>query len=293
MNKIVFALPGNEILADSISAGLKCAQGKFIFHKFPDEESYIRLKSEVNGKEAIVVCTLDRPDTKFLPLYFLIETLRDAGADKITLLSPYLAYMRQDKSFHPGECVTSGYFAQLISVFIDDLITVDPHLHRIHSLESIYFVPTKVIHAAPYISKWIREHIENPILIGPDMESKQWVAQVARDLGAPYTVLVKSRSGDKNVKVSIPNIQKYLGKYTPVIMDDIISTGVTMIKTVEHLKAEGANPPVCIGIHAIFSGNAYHELKQCGPEKIVTCNTIAHETNKINLDKAIIDSLTK
>lgn len=291
MDKIIFALPRNELLAKKIADGLKCKQGKFIFHYFPDEESYIRLESDVNGKEAIIVCTLDRPDNKFLPLYFLAEIIRDAGADKITLVSPYLAYMRQDKKFNPGECITSEHFANLISTFIDELVTVDPHLHRISSLESIYSIPTKVIQSAPYISKWIKEHVKNPILIGPDMESKQWVSEVAKDAGAPYTVLVKSRLGDKNVKVSIPHIQKYLEKFTPVIVDDIISTALTMIKTIEHLKEQGAKSPVCIGIHGVFSGNGYAELKQSGAEKIITCNTILHETNGIELDTAVIKQI--
>jgi ribose-phosphate pyrophosphokinase len=292
MDKIVFALPGNEQLTDSIIEILKCEQGKFEFRRFPDEETYIRLESDVNGKEAIIVCTLDRPDNKLLPLYFLAEILRDAGADKITLVSPYLAYMRQDKKFNPGECVTSGHFANLLSGFIDELITVDPHLHRIKSLESIYSIPTKVIQAAPYISMWIKENIKNPVLIGPDMESKQWVSEVAKDAGAPYTVLLKSRLGDKDVKVSIPHIHKYLNNYTPVIVDDIISTALTMIKTIEHLKEEGAKPPVCVGIHAVFAENAYNKLQQFGTAKIVTCNTIMHETNRIKLDTAIIKQLS-
>lgn len=291
MEKIVFALPGNEQLAASIASTITCEQGKFEFRRFPDEESYIRLESDVNGKEVIIVCTLDRPDDKFLPLYFLSEIVRDAGADKITLISPYLAYMRQDKKFNPGECVTSEHFAKLLSGFVDELITVDPHLHRISSLESIYGIPTKVVHSAPYISKWIKDHIKNPLLIGPDMESKQWVSEVAKDAGAPYTVLQKSRMGDKNVKVSIPHIHKYLENYTPVIVDDIISTALTMIKTIEHLKTEGAMPPVCIGIHAVFAGNAYAELQKSGVEKIITCNTILHKTNGINLDEAIIKQI--
>jgi len=292
MNKMVFALPGNEQLADTIAVGLNCKQGKFEFRRFPDEETYIRLESDVNGKEVIIVCSLERPDNKFLPLYFLIEILKDAGADKITLVSPYLAYMRQDKKFNPGECVTSGHFANILSGFIDELITVDPHLHRIKSLESIYAIPTKVIQSAPFISKWIKENIKNPILIGPDMESKQWVSEVAKDAGAPYTVLLKSRLGDKNVKVSIPHIRKYLDNFTPVIVDDIISTALTMIKTIEHLKEEGAKAPVCIGIHAVFAGNAYNELKQSGAKQIVTCNTIVHETNGIKLNTAIIKQLS-
>lgn len=125
------------------------------------------------------------------------------------------------------------------------------------------------------------------------MESKQWVSEVAKDAGAPYTVLVKSRLGDKNVKVSVPNLHKYLKDYTPVIVDDIISTAATMIKTIEHLKEEGAKPPVCIGIHAVFAGNAYQELSNTGVESIVTCNTIPHPTNKIDLNAAITALLNK
>ncbi|HTB33089.1 MAG TPA: ribose-phosphate pyrophosphokinase [Bacteroidia bacterium] len=291
MDKIVFALPGNEKLAESIIAGLTCEKGHYQYHRFPDEESYIKLESNVNGKDVVIICTLDRPDNKFLPLYFLSEIIRDAGADKITLLSPYLAYMRQDKKFNPGECITSGHFANLISSFMDEIITIDPHLHRISSLDSIYAIPTRVIHSTPFISKWIKENIKNPLLIGPDMESKQWVSQVAKDAGAPYTVLLKSRFGDKKVKVSIPHIHKYLENYTPVIVDDIISTAATMINTVEHLKEQGAKPAVCIGIHAVFSGNAYSELKRSGVEKIVTCNTILHETNGIMLDSAILEQI--
>lgn len=291
MDKIVFALPGNEQLAAGIAEHLKCEKGSFTYHRFPDEESYIRLETNVTGKEVILACTLDRPDNKLMPLYFLAEIIRDAGADKITLVSPYLAYMRQDKKFNPGECITSGHFANLLSTFIDELITVDPHLHRISSLESIYSVPSKVFHSSPYISKWIKENIKNPILIGPDMESKQWVGQVAKDAGAPYTVLVKSRLGDKKVKVSIPKIHKYLEKYTPVIVDDIISTAVTMIKTVEHLKEEGAKPPVCIGIHAVFSGDSYSELQKSGVSKIITCNTIAHSSNGINISVPLSELL--
>jgi len=199
--------------------------------------------------------------------------------------------MRQDKKFNPGECITSEHFANVVCSFADELITVDPHLHRISSLDAIYSVPTNVFHAASYISKWIKENIKNPILIGPDMESKQWVNQVAKDSGAPYTVLVKSRLGDKNVKVSIPQINKYLANHTPVIVDDIISTAATMIETVEHLKEEGAKPAVCIGVHAVFAGNSYSELQKSGVANIITCNTIHHPSNGINLNIQIAELL--
>ena len=139
----------------------------------------------------MLVCTLDRPDDKFLPLVFAAAAARDLGAHGSALSAPYLAYMRQDRRFQPGEAVTSTYFAKLLSSQIDWLVTVDPHLHRRGSLAEIYSIPTQVMHAAPLISDWIRSEVKMPLLIGPDSESEQWVAAVARDAGAPHVVLQK------------------------------------------------------------------------------------------------------
>ena len=164
------------------------------------EKTYIRLESEVKEKNAIIVCSLDKPDSKLLPSYFLSEIISDGGAYRISLVSPYLAYMRQDKQFNPGECVTSHHFANLISSFVDELITIDPHLHRISSLDKIYSINTTTLHAAPLISDWIKKNIPNALLIGPDGESKQWVSEVASKAGVPYTVLNKVHVGDDKVR---------------------------------------------------------------------------------------------
>lgn len=139
-----------------------------------------------------MVCTLDRPDAKLLPLYFLSKTAMELGAECTCLIAPYLAYMRQDKQFHTGEGITSKYFALLISNFAETITTVDPHLHRYGSLSEIYSVPTTVVHAANHISKWIINNISNPVLIGPDSESGQWVSEVAKNVDAPFIVLEKS-----------------------------------------------------------------------------------------------------
>ncbi|MFX8354866.1 phosphoribosyltransferase family protein, partial [Acinetobacter baumannii] len=91
---------------------------------------------------------------------------------------------------------------------------------------------------------------------GPDSESEQWVSKVAADANAPYIILKKLRKGDRNVKVSVPQVEKYK-ESTPVLVDDIISTGNTMIETIGHLKKAGMKPPVCIGIHAVFAARAH------------------------------------
>jgi ribose-phosphate pyrophosphokinase len=292
MKPIIFSLPGNEYLATSISEKLCAEKGDAIIHQFPDSESHVRIFSDVKEKEVVVVCTLNRPDEKLLPLYFFCKGLKEFGASHITLISPYLAYMRQDKRFNEGEVITSEYFAKLISSFADLLITIDPHLHRRHSMSEIYSIPCEVLHASMLISDWIKENIENPLLIGPDSESEQWVSEVAKNADAPFLVLEKTRLGDNEVKVTVPNVEKYKN-HTPVLVDDIISTARTMIETVSHLNKTELKASVCIGIHPVFAGDAYQELKKSGVGQIVTCNAIYHNSNRIDISDLIVKALKK
>ncbi len=279
---ILFGLPGNETIVDAMVKNYNVKEGEMTVRNFPDGETYLRIHSDVKGKKVIMVCTLDRPDAKLLPLYFLSKTAMELGAECTCLIAPYLAYMRQDKQFHTGEGITSKYFALLISNFAETITTVDPHLHRYSSLSEIYSVPTTVVHAANHISKWILNNISNPVLIGPDSESGQWVSEVAKNVDAPFIVLEKIRHDDRNVEVSIPQVEKYYN-HTPVLVDDIISTARTMIETVGHLKKLGMKAPVCVGIHAVFAGNAYQDLLNTGVKKVITCNTIPHVSNRIDV----------
>jgi ribose-phosphate pyrophosphokinase len=155
MSKLLISFPGNEALSEKVRNALDLERAEVIIRKFPDGESYVRLLTNVSNKEVIVVATLDQPDNKFLPLLFLLKLVRDAGAKRLILVSPYLPYMRQDKQFQPGEAVTSTYFAALLSSCIDKLITIDPHLHRRSTMGEIYEVPTVVLHAATLMSEWI------------------------------------------------------------------------------------------------------------------------------------------
>ena len=295
MNKsktIIFSLPGNEELTEKLAKQLQAEVGETTIRHFPDGETYIQIKSDVKNKRVVLVCTLNEPDGKLLPLYFLSKTARELGAECTCLIAPYLAYMRQDKRFHPGEAISSEYFGALISQFAETLVTVDPHLHRRSSLSEIYSIPNKVIHAANHISEWIKNNIKNPILVGPDSESEQWVSEVAKNAKAPFIVLEKIRHGDKDVEVSIPKVEDYKN-HTPVLVDDIISTARTMIETVIHLKKAGMNAAVCIGVHAVFAGNAYMELQNSGVADIVTCNTIPHPSNKIDISDILIEGYNK
>lgn len=285
MQTVFFPLPGNESLAQSIADSHGAEAAALEVRRFPDGESYVRYSENLKRRRVILVCTLDRPDEKFLPLIFAAAAARDLGAAEVGLVAPYLAYMRQDRRFRPGEAVTSTYFARTLNHWFDWLVTVDPHLHRRSSLSEIYSILTTELSAAPSISSWIGEAVKNPILIGPDSESEQWVAAVADNIGAPFVVLEKTRRGDREVEVSVPQVKRWQN-HTPVLVDDIISTARTMIETAEHLKAAGMASPVCIGVHAIFAGDAYQAL-QVNAEKIVTCNTIPHVSNAIDLTELL------
>lgn len=292
MKPMIFSLPENETLADALAGRLGGERGKAVVRRFPDGESYVRIESFVEGRAVILCCTLDRPDEKVLPLLFLAATAKDLGAARVGLVAPYLSYMRQDRRFQPGEGITSAYFARLLSSVVDWLVTVDPHLHRRASLAEIYSIPTRVIHAAPLISRWIRENISSPVLIGPDRESEQWVSEIAGGAGAPYLVLEKIRRGDRDVEVSVPETDRWRS-YTPVLADDIISTAKTMIETVGHLRRAKLPKPACIGIHAIFADRAENDLLQAGASRVVTCNTISHPTNAIDLGDLLAEGVRK
>lgn len=288
--KIIFCLPGNELLAGTLSEKANVERGKLTMRRFPDGETYIKIDSQVAGKEVLLICTLHQPDDKLLPLYFLAKTLKEFGAIRITLVAPYLAYMRQDTRFQHGESITSEWFAKLLSSFVDELITIDPHLHRKSNLAEIYSIPTHILHAAPLLSSWIKANIPNAVLIGPDSESEQWVSEVANAADVPYVVLEKTRKGDKDVQVSVPHLDGKADK-TPVLVDDIISTARTMIETIGHLKNANFNAPVCIGVHGIFAEDAYSLLRQSGAAQIITVNTIPHETNKIFIEELLLTAL--
>ena len=290
MTRSVIGLPGNEALTAGFARDLGAELGSAELRRFPDGETYARIRSECAGRDVVLAATLHEPDNLLLPLVFLADAAREMGAARVGLVAPYLAYMRQDARFQPGEAVTSRSFARLISSSFDWLVTVDPHLHRYRSLGELYTIPARVVHAAPLVAAWISDNVSDALLVGPDAESEQWVADVASRAGAPCVVLTKTRHGDHDVEVSLPDVDRWRGR-TPVLVDDIISTARTMIATVGHLLRAGMKPPVCIGVHAVFAGHAFEELKVAGAGCVVTCDTVPHPTNGISVAADLVHAV--
>ncbi|MDZ4095736.1 MAG: phosphoribosyltransferase family protein, partial [Paracoccaceae bacterium] len=164
----------------------------------------------------------------------------------------------------------------------DWLVTVDPHLHRIAELSQILPMPVAHVSAVSLLAEWIAREVPDAVLLGPDSESQQWVAEVARIAGRPYEVLRKVRTGDRQVEVSLPESAAFRSG-TPVILDDIASSGRTMVRAVERLRDAGASAPVCVVIHAVFAGSALNDIFAAGAARVVTTDTIAHRSNAVSV----------
>lgn len=286
--RLIVPLPGNEILAAAIVGQTSAELGAVETRRFPDEETYVRLACDVAGKDVDFLCTTARPDSQFLSLVFAAQTARELGAKSVNLLAPYLAYMRQDKRFKDGEAVSSIYFARLLSDSFDSLVTIDPHLHRRRDLGEIFSIPTRVEHAAPLLAYWIERHVERPLVIGPDSESEQWVAAVAQAAGAPYIVLNKQRFGDRDVAIAVPDMTPWRDR-RPVLIDDIVSSGRTMIEAARQLSARDFAKPYCLAVHALFAEDSYERLLDCA-ERVVTTDTVPHASNAISVAPLISKS---
>jgi ribose-phosphate pyrophosphokinase len=151
-----------------------------------------------------------------------------------------------------------------------------------HRLAETYAIPAEAVTAAPRLAGWVRQHVVTPLLIGPDEESRQWVDRVAREAAAPGVVLRKRRLGESKVEIELPDLSGYEGR-TAVLVDDIISTGGTLIQAVGALARVGFTSPYCVAVHGVFAPDAYPRLLAAGVRRVVTCNTIPHPTNEIDV----------
>lgn len=286
MNRVLMPFPADASLAATVAPALQARLAPVGWRHFPDGESLVTLGDSLEGADVAILASLRDPDPLALPLRFAAQAAREFGARSVGLIAPYLAYMRQDKRFHRGEAISAPLFARFLEESFDWLVTVDPHLHRFHRLQSLYSIPATHVSATPAVASWIANAIPDAMLIGPDSESEQWVARIAAQAGVPWQVLSKHRHGDYEVRVSLPDAAAATGR-TPVLVDDIVSSGRTILETLAHLQRLALPPPVLVAIHPVFAGDAYAQLQAAGLARIVSTDTIAHPSNAIPLGAAL------
>ncbi|MDX1803812.1 MAG: ribose-phosphate diphosphokinase [Alcanivorax sp.] len=283
---LLFALAPHP-LAEELAMTLGLETGSVETRKFPDGETYQRVTCAVKDRHCLLLADLSRPDDKVLPLIFLAETLRDLGASSVGLVAPYLAYMRQDRRFHEGEAITSRVFATMLTTHLDWLVTVDPHLHRYHALSEIYGIPSVAVQASSALAGWLKGR-DNLLLVGPDLESEQWVSGIAGYSGHPYVVASKVRLGDRQVQVTLPDLGTHQG-CTAMIIDDVISSGHTIEQCVAALRQQGMSRIGCLAVHGVFADDSDERLLAAGLQELVTCNTIVHRTNRVDIGPLLMD----
>ncbi|PIZ50556.1 phosphoribosylpyrophosphate synthetase [Candidatus Woesearchaeota archaeon CG_4_10_14_0_2_um_filter_33_13] len=290
---IITSCGNSEKIAKNLAKKLKTKYSPLTIGAFPDGEIYLRFNTPLKGQKVVLVQSFQpHPDMSLFDVVFAADTAKDLGAKKVILVAPYLGYMRQDKRFNPGEAISSRIMAKLLNKSIDKLITIDPHIHRYKSLKDIFTMPTVMLTANSVIADYIKKKVKNTVIIGPDWESYQWAETIAKDIKVPVTVLRKTRFSSRHVEEKMINEVSVRGKNV-VIVDDIISTGKTMIAASKMAKERGAKSVIAIGVHGLLVEDAVNKMKKWGVDKIVTTDCIEHPTNKIDVSPLLINALRK
>jgi ribose-phosphate pyrophosphokinase len=287
---IIVSSKHSEELAKSIARKTKAKYSKLTVDQFPDGDIYLKFNANVKGKTVVIVKSFQPlPNWSLYSTIFIAETAKNLGAKKVILVAPYLAFMRQDKRFHQGEAISSRVMAKMLNNSIDKLITIDPHLHRYKSLKDIFKISAKKLTANNLIADYVNRKIKNSVIIGPDWESYQWAEAIAKKVGVNCTVLEKTRFSSRHVHVKMKKKIDIKGKNV-VIVDDIISTGHTIMEAAKKARKLGAKSITAIGVHGLLIENGYKKLRKLDV-KVVTTNTVKHKSNKIDVSELLSEEL--
>jgi ribose-phosphate pyrophosphokinase len=262
-------------LAEDLARRLEANFCPIEVHRFPDEESLVRVES-AGARRAVLVRSLDRPNPKLIEILFAADALRRRGVRELVLVAPYLGYMRQDRVFHEGEAVSQRVVAGLLGDAFDEVLTIEAHLHRIQTLAEIFSCPAR--------------EGRRLLLVGPDAESEPWVRAIAEIAELPFIVCQKTRSGDREVQIEVPTLPADVEG--ALIVDDIASSGATLAAATRSLKESGIERVEAIVSHALFGPRAEARLQSAGLERILSTDTLPHPSNAIEVGRLIAAHLT-
>jgi ribose-phosphate pyrophosphokinase len=290
---VIQSLPSSSRDAAGLATRLGVPFREIAIHGFPDGE--IRVTVGPASATTIIYASLDRPNDKLIALLFAAEALRRGGAKRLVLVAPYLCYMRQDAAFHEGEAISQKVIGPLLARCIDRVITVGAHLHRTPDIMAIFpGIQADNLSAMPAISETLRKTGLDPatVVAGPDAESLPWVSDLAGRLGLSYTVARKTRRGDRSVAIAFPNPEHIAGR-PALIVDDIVSSGGTIIACARALSAAGATAIDAVVTHALFPEQLCREMISSGIRSIRSTHSVPHSTNAIVLDDFFAEALKR
>jgi ribose-phosphate pyrophosphokinase len=269
----------SAVLARHLARELGLPARQADVHRFPDGESLVTLQP-TPGETALLVRSLDDPNAKLVEVLLAADALRRAGARHVVLVAPYLAYMRQDAVFRPGEPVSQQVVAGLLGRAFDRVLTVEAHLHRTPRLDRVFPCAARSLAVAPVVGDWCAGRAPGSLVVGPDEESEPWVRAIARRAGVPWVVAAKRRKGDRSVRVDLPPLPR---ARRALLVDDIASTGATLAAAARELHRRGVRRVEAVVVHPIFARGALARLERAGVSRVVSCDTISHASNRIRV----------
>jgi ribose-phosphate pyrophosphokinase len=292
MTAVMQCLPSSAGEAARLAARLGLPLHEIALHRFRDGE--LRVTAGPAAATTIVYASLDQPNDKLLALLFASEALRRGGARRLVLVAPYLCYMRQDTAFHQGEAVSQRVVGRLLADAVDRVITVDAHLHRTKDIHAVFpGIEADNLSAMPAIADGLRAGFDpKTVVVGPDEESQAWVSDLAARLGAQAAVARKTRRGDRSVEITFADPALFNGR-PALLVDDIVSSGGTLMTCAKALQAAGATTVDAVVTHALFPPELAARLLQAGIRSLKSTDSIRHPSNAIALDAVLADALRK
>lgn len=288
MTLLIATFPETRAIAKKVAKALRADYTEIFVEDFPDSEFHIALKKNPKNRKVVIMNSLARdPDRKLIETVLAGGIARDYKAKEVILMATYFPYLRQDKHFLNYDSFSSEHIMRLFANF-DKIITIDPHLHRIHHMKD-WLTKAESISAKELIVDYIKKRFKNNFeILGPDGESVQWNKPIADKLGKEVVVLNKTRFSGTKIKQ-----QDFKDKLqTNVIMiDDIISTGKTLAGALTLAKKHGAKNLICIGIHGLLVGDAVKLITKHA--ELITTNTIINKYAKIDVSPIIIKALKR
>ena len=283
---IVVSGSQSQNLAFKVAKLLNTKLTRVEYKRFPDNEIYVRVVDEINDDEAVIINTQKNQNDAIVETILLCDALRDEGVKNITLVAPYLAYARQDKKFNPGEAISIRALAKIYSNIVDKLITINPHETHIKEFFTIPFIYGD---ANPKLAEYVKDKLENPIVLAPDKGALEFAKTASEILNAEYDYLEKTRLSPTEIQIAPKTLDAK--DRDVLIVDDIISTGGTMATAVKLLKEQGAKKIIAACVHPVLIGDALNKLYSAGVEEVVGTDTYLSEVSKVSVAEIIVDLL--
>ena len=279
----------SENLAKKLSKKIKANLVKSEIRVFPDGESKITLIGKISKKKSIVLQSIYPPvDTNLVQVLSLITKAKENSSEVIAVI-PYMGYARQDREFLPGEIVTMKVLGKLFkSAGASKIIVVDIH----SSIGLKHFsIKTKNVTAIPDLVGFFKKlSLKNPLVVSPDQGGKERAKKFAKEFNSDYIALEKTRD-KKTGKVKIKTKNLEVENRDLILVDDIISTGGSIIKATQFLKKQKCKKIYVACTHALLMNNAEKKIKKAGITSIISTNTIPGKTSKVDISKTIAKAI--